>query len=84
MIQAALREAHEDAGIDRAAVAVVGQWQDDHGGWSYTTVIGVVVGLLRLAPNAESAELRWVPESDVADFALHPGFAGSWPTLRRG
>ena len=31
-----------------------------------------------------AAELRWVAETDVADFALHPGFAGSWPSLRRG
>ena len=84
VIQAALREAHEEAGIDQAAVEVVGQWQDDHGGWSYTTVIAQVVGPLRLEPNAESAELRWVAETDVADFALHPGFAGSWPSLRRG
>ena len=82
VIQAALREAHEEAGIDRAAVAVVGEWQDDHGGWSYTTVIADVVGPLRLVPNAESAELRWVAEPDVAALALHPGFAGSWPSLR--
>jgi len=84
VIQAALREAHEEAGIDRAAVAVVGEWQDDHGGWSYTTVIAEVIGPLRLVPNAESAELRWVSEPDVAAFALHPGFAGSWPSLRQG
>ncbi|HYN73212.1 MAG TPA: NUDIX hydrolase [Nakamurella sp.] len=83
MVQAALREAHEEAGIDRLAVAVVGEWQDDHGGWSYTTVIAEVVGPLRLVPNAESAELRWVAEPDVTAFALHPGFAGSWPSLRR-
>ena len=83
VIQAALREAHEEAGIDRAAVAVVGEWQDDHGGWSYTTVIAEVVGPLRLVPNAESAELRWVSEPDVDALALHPGFAGSWPSLRR-
>ena len=83
VIQAALREAHEEAGIDRAAVAIVGEWQDDHGGWSYTTVIAEVVGPLRLVPNAESTELRWVAEPDVAAFALHPGFAGSWPSLRR-
>ena len=83
VIQAALREAHEEAGIDRTAVAVVGEWQDDHGGWSYTTVIAEVVGPLRLVPNAESAELRWVAEPDVDALALHPGFAGSWPSLRR-
>lgn len=84
VIEAALREAHEEAGIDGAAIVVVGEWQDDHGGWSYSTVIADVIGELRLRPNAESAELRWVAETDVAEFALHPGFAGSWPSLRRG
>ncbi len=83
VVQAALREAHEEAGIDDAAVEVVGQWQDDHGGWAYTTVIADVIGPLRIVPNAESAELRWVAERDVPTFALHPGFASSWPSLRR-
>jgi len=80
--QAALREANEEAGIDPAVIVVVGSWLDDHGGWSYTTVIGDAVGPVRLVPNAESAELRWVAEADVAALALHPGFAGSWPSLR--
>ena len=82
VIQAALREANEEAGIDPAVIVVVGSWLDDHGGWSYTTVIGGTVGPVRLVPNAESAELRWVAEADVAALALHPGFAGSWPSLR--
>lgn len=81
-IQAALREAAEEAGIDAAAVAVLDQRVDDHGGWEYVTVVGKVVGELNVVPNAESAELRWVAESAVAALALHPGFAASWPHLR--
>ena len=81
--QAALREAHEEAGIDAAAVLVTGEWRDDHGGWAYTTVIATVLGPLTIVPNAESLELRWVAEPDIHQLPLHPGFALSWPLLRR-
>lgn len=81
-VEAALREAAEEAGIDAAAVAVTCQRVDDHGGWQYVTVVADVIRPLTIHPNAESAELRWVNESDVTGLALHPGFAGSWPSLR--
>jgi 8-oxo-dGTP diphosphatase len=81
-VDAALREAAEEAGIDPSAVAIVAQQVDDHGGWEYVTVIADVVRLLTVVPNAESAELRWVAESEVTALALHPGFARSWPSLR--
>ena len=81
-VEAALREAREEAGIDAAAVAVVFQRVDDHGGWEYVTVIATVVRPLKIVPNAESTELRWVAEAQVTALALHPGFANSWPMLR--
>ena len=81
-VEAALREAGEEAGIDAAGIAVVFERADDHGGWQYVTVVANVVGPLTVAANAESAELRWVNESEVTGLTLHPGFAGSWPSLR--
>jgi 8-oxo-dGTP diphosphatase len=81
-VEAAMREAAEEAGIDAAAVVVVAQLVDDHGGWEYVTVVANVVHPLAIVPNAESTELRWVTESEVAELGLHPGFAGSWPMLR--
>ncbi len=81
-VEAAMREAAEEAGIDAAAVAVRCERVDDHGGWVYVTVVADVVHPLSVVPNAESAELRWVTESAVTGLALHPGFAGSWPALR--
>ena len=30
----------------------------------------------------ESAELRWVPITDVDRLPLHPGFAATWPEVR--
>ena len=39
-IVAALRETGEEAGIEPAAVRPIGLLLDDHGGWSYSTVVG--------------------------------------------
>lgn len=63
--------------------------------WTYTTVVADLVDtadtagttgtaeLLHLVPNGESTALRWVGEDEVAGLRLHPGFAASWPRLRR-
>ena len=86
--QTAVREAHEEAGLlaerlaVRAAVvtAVVSGLGDTH--WTYTTVVADAAELLDTVPNRESAEMRWVAETEVADLPLHPGFAASWQRLR--
>lgn len=86
--QAAVREAHEEAGLpaDRLTVrtTVVTLEVAGSGGaqWSYTTVIADAPELLETTPNRESAELRWVAVDEVADLPLHPGFAASWGRLR--
>jgi len=80
-VEAALREAREEAGINAAALEVVDEWTDDHGGWAYVTVVADAIAPQLIVANAESAELRWVPEPEVAALALHPGFARSWPLL---
>ena len=81
-VQAALREAGEEAGIESGAVQVLGELVDDHGSWAYVTVVARVIGPLTVFANAESAELRWVAEDQVDALALHPGFARSWPAVR--
>jgi 8-oxo-dGTP diphosphatase len=86
--QAAIREAHEEAGLSeqhitvRTTVITKEVFGDDGAHWSYTTVIADAVEQLPTTPNRESAELRWVAEDDVADLPLHPGFAASWARLR--
>ncbi|OBI44744.1 NUDIX domain-containing protein, partial [Mycobacterium sp. E796] len=86
--QTAVREAHEEAGLraERLAVraAVVTAEVTGLGGtsWTYTTVVADAAELLDTIPNRESAEMRWVAESEVADLPLHPGFAASWQRLR--
>ena len=39
-------------------------------------------GLIDVVANAESAELSWVPLTEIEDRHLHPGFANSWPHVR--
>jgi 8-oxo-dGTP diphosphatase len=83
--QAAVREAHEEAGLPterlsvRAAV-VTAVASGTH--WTYTTVVADAGELLPTVPNYETAEMRWVSEDEVAELPLHPGFAASWHRLR--
>jgi len=81
--QAARREAAEEAGLDPSAYAVVGCYVDDHGGWSYTTVVA-------RAPEAvtptgltdETIAVRWVPADRLDELPLHPGLAATWEKVR--
>lgn len=79
--QAALREAHEEAGIEPSALRIGAEHRDDHGGWSYTTVLARALVAITVVPNEESLELRWVRVGAVTTLDLHPGFADSWPVL---
>jgi 8-oxo-dGTP diphosphatase len=83
--QAAVREAHEEAGLPAdqltvRATVVTATASGSH--WTYTTVIADAAELLETVPNRESAELRWVAVDAVAELPLHPGFAASWERLR--
>ena len=82
-VHTALREAEEECAIDSSAVTVHGVLRDDHGGWTYRTVLGRADGLLRAFPvSEETREVAWVPVEDVASLRLHPGFAEQWSALR--
>ncbi|GAC58199.1 hypothetical protein GOHSU_32_00160 [Gordonia hirsuta DSM 44140 = NBRC 16056] len=83
-VDAAIREAEEEAGIDHTAVEVL-ETEVTHeavSGWTYTTVIARVPEPLSTTANGESAELRWVPVDQVDSLPLHPGFGRAWPQLR--
>ena len=82
-VTAALREAAEEANLDPKVIEPFGEWIDDHGGWTYTTVVAHALTTLQPhAANAESLEVRWWPIADVAGLPLHAGFATAWPRLR--
>ena len=83
VIEAALREAVEETGIDPALVTIHRTVHDDHGDWSYDTVIATASPLLiPHEMNDESQELRWVEWKDVDSMHLHPSFAKTWLAVR--
>jgi 8-oxo-dGTP diphosphatase len=79
---AALREAHEEAGVDQDDARVREVSRDDHGGWAYDTVLADTPVPLVTVANRESERLEWVPLGEVESRRLHPGFAGTWPRHR--
>jgi 8-oxo-dGTP diphosphatase len=81
-VAAALREAQEEAGLDRVLVRTRHTFLDDHGGWGYTTVYADSAVPLATEPNRESRALEWVALDEVGDRPLHPGFAATWPQVR--
>jgi 8-oxo-dGTP diphosphatase len=80
-VTAALREVVEETALDVTQVRVRETSVDDHGGWSYTTVLADTPEPLPVTPCRESVALRWVPEPELGSFALHPGFARTWPSF---
>jgi hypothetical protein len=77
-----LRELGEEVTMTLDDVTVDRVHHDDHGGWSYWTVIASVPAPLEAAPaGRETAEMRWVEIAEVPSLALHPGFAATWPVV---
>lgn len=82
VLEAALREAVEETGIDPDLVTIHRMVHDDHGDWRYDTVIATAsTELVPHEMNDESQELLWVPWQDVDSMQLHPSFAKTWPRV---
>jgi 8-oxo-dGTP diphosphatase len=82
-VAAAFREAAEECGVPPGAATPRGIFTDDHGGWSYTTVLAEAPHSFTVhSDNDESDEVGWVNVADVSSLSLHPGFGLSWPLLR--
>lgn len=83
-VTGALREAYEEAAVPGENIGVLFTSVLDVGYWSYTTVVVFVEKPFDpVISDPESIELQWVPLADVENKELHPGFAASWPALRR-
>jgi 8-oxo-dGTP diphosphatase len=83
-VSTALREAAEEAALPADAISASALWIDDHGGWSYTTVLAhPIAELYPHAANAESVDIRWWPLSAIESLPLHRGLAATWPHVRR-
>jgi 8-oxo-dGTP diphosphatase len=82
-IAGALREAWEEAALTQDLLQVRGVFVDDHGGWSFQTVIAEAGTRFDAVPaNGESSAMLWVAVEEVAARKLHPGFAETWPLIR--
>lgn len=79
-VEGALREFAEEVGVVLAEgnFRVVDVHEDDHGGWSYWTVIVEVAERFALPATAdlnwETAETEWIPHHRLAGLELHSGF----------
>ena len=85
--EAALREAHEEAGLSREHLqvrfSVVTAEVRGPGSvhWTYTTVIAEASEKLPTVLNQESTALSWVALEEVTSRPLHPAFEASWNQL---
>ena len=83
VLEAAIREAKEETGIDPVHLTPIQTFSDDHGSWRYDTVIAYASDeLVARELNDESHEVRWVEIDKVDDLTLHPSFEKSWTTLK--
>jgi len=83
VLEAAIREAKEETGIDPVHLTPIQTFSDDHGSWRYDTVIAYANDeLVAHELNDESHEVRWVEIEKVEELTLHPSFEKSWPTLK--
>lgn len=77
-LEAALREAHEELGVEPASIVTHGTHVATCGGWAYETVLATAAERLRLSDRAESAGHLWVAADDVDALGLHPAFRETW------
>ena len=81
-VAGALREAAEECGVPPDAVRQRGLFTDDHGGWSYTTVLAEAATPFAVqSDDDETDEVAWVPLAGVTALDLHPGLAAHWEEL---
>ncbi|MEU6067407.1 MULTISPECIES: NUDIX hydrolase [Streptomyces] len=79
--EGACREFVEELGT-AATVRHLLTFVDDHGGWTYHTVVADL--LAPLSPrrgDGEGAAYRWCTPAEMGSLRLHPGFEATWPRL---
>jgi 8-oxo-dGTP diphosphatase len=81
--EGAIREFGEEIGTPLGPYRVVDVHRDDHGGWSYWTVVIEVEERFPVPTvlHWETAEARWVPADEVHQLELFGAFRASLPRL---
>ena len=81
-VEAAFREFAEEVGVTLGAHDVVHVHEDDHGGWSYWTVVVDVPEPFECgAGNWETDEVRWVTVEELAELDLFDAFRSTLGVL---
>ena len=82
-VEAALREANEEIGIDINLITPIDDFVDDHGTWNYHTIIAKAdPALVAYEMNDESLDVAWFRIPEIENQKLHPSFANTWPQLK--
>ncbi|MGI5416287.1 NUDIX domain-containing protein [Actinomadura luteofluorescens] len=83
VVTGALRETSEECTLDTGTVSVHGTIVEDHGGWSYTSIVGSLSERAPVLPaSRETRRAEWVREEEVTDRKLFEPFARCWPRVR--
>lgn len=82
-VEAAVREFREEVGLALSPERIALVHEDDHGGWSYWTVVVDVAERFPLptAINWETAEVRWAVADELGDLALLAPFRATMVRL---
>ncbi|MGO1545076.1 MAG: NUDIX domain-containing protein [Gulosibacter sp.] len=81
-LDAAIREAHEEAHVPPDALAPLFSRVVDLEFWSYTTLVVETTRMFEAEiTDDESAGLAWVVPKELRRLKLHPGFAQAWPAI---
>ncbi|HEX6469858.1 MAG TPA: NUDIX domain-containing protein [Streptosporangiaceae bacterium] len=82
-VAAALRETTEECTLEVSAVRLHGVVGDDHGGWSFHTVVGSLAARAAVRPaSIESKDAGWFRADEVGGLSLFDPFAARWAWLR--
>lgn len=79
----ALREAVEEMGVLHISGEPLGVVRDEHGQWTYHTVMLLIDDPHHIVRRAtsEQDECDWFTLNEMDGLPLHPGFAASWPRV---
>jgi 8-oxo-dGTP diphosphatase len=82
-VEAALREFREEIGLTLAAEGIAHIHEDDHGGWSYWTVVMDVAERFAIptSTNWETADVRWVGQDELGELQLLTPFRSTMVRL---